>query len=55
MKNFVKLCLHNIQATQCILQKNHEKIRESLFTFKLHITEHLSFKRDFAQKIQNSI
>ena len=32
-----------------------KKIRESLFTFKLHTTELLSFWRDIAQKIQNSI
>ena len=36
-------------------KKNPEKIRESLFTFKLHTTELLSFWQDFAQKIQNSI
>ena len=36
-------------------KKYHEKIRETLFTFKLHTTELLSFWRDFAHKIQNSI
>ena len=53
-----------IQATQCrtpfilmkfFTTKNHKNSRESLFMFKLHTTELLSFWRDFAQKIQNSI
>ena len=54
-----------ILATQCrtpfILmifftkKKSWKNSRESLFTFKLHTTELLSFWRDFAQKKQNSI
>ena len=63
MKKFVKLCLHLSYALQNSFhfdeifhkKKNHEKICESLFTFKLHTTELLSFWLDFAQKIQNSI
>ena len=36
-------------------KKSWKNSRESLFMFKLHTTELLSFWRDFAQKIQNSI
>ena len=51
MKKFVKLCLHLSYIVQNSFhfdeifhkKKNHEKIRESLFTFKLHSTELLSF------------
>ena len=35
-------------------QKNREKNREPLFTFKLHSADLLSFWRDFLQKISNS-
>ena len=35
-------------------QKNHEKIREILFTFKLHSAVVLSIWRDFLLKIPNS-
>ena len=34
--------------------KNYEKIRETLFTSRLHSAELLSFWRDFSQKILNS-
>ena len=37
-----------------IYQKIHEKICDTLFTFKLHSAELLSFWRDFSHKIRNS-
>ena len=63
IKKFVKLCLHSSKVVQISLQfdeifshgklriftyeKNYEKIRETLFTLRLHSTELLSFWRDF--------